>query len=174
MARGHGAGAKCSGPCIISSSWWVGLNVYEALPTIVPLAVSWAKEHSAAIHSEGEPLTVEEYELANRMGVSQPQRIRIQIVDRLPVPDDPVLKQVVESTGLFGPDIVGLTLGYGIYICQGRRNRTLVSHECRHVFQYEKAGSIDDFLAIYLEQIATHGYGKAPLELDAYGHQVAF
>jgi hypothetical protein len=149
------------------------MDLHEALPTIVPLAVTWAKERSAEILLNGEPLTVGEYELAKRMGVSQPERIRIQMVDRLPRPENPVLAQVAESTGLLGPNMVGLTLGYGLYICRGHRDRSLVSHECRHVFQYEQAGSIDKFLPVYLGQIATYGYENAPLEVDAYGHQVA-
>lgn len=149
------------------------MDLHEALPVIVPLAIAWAKERSANILSTGEPLTMDELELAKRMGVSHPQLIRIQMVDRLPLPENPMLAQVAESTGLLGPDMVGLTLGYGVYICKGHRSRSLVSHECRHVFQYEQAGSIDQFLPVYLEQIATYGYEHAPLEVDAYGHQVA-
>lgn len=149
------------------------MDLHEALPIIVPLAVSWAKERSADILVKGAPLTAEECELAERMGVSQPERIRVQMVDRLPVPENPVLAQVAESTGLLGPNMVGLTLGYGLYICNGHRNRSLVSHECRHVFQYERAGSIESFLSMYLGQIATYGYQNAPLEVDAYSHQVA-
>jgi hypothetical protein len=35
------------------------------------------------------------------------------------------------------------------------------------VYQYEVAGSIDAFLALYLQQIAEFTYDRAPFELDA-------
>jgi hypothetical protein len=47
----------------------------------------------------------------------------------------------------------------------------LVSHELRHVHQYETAGSIAAFLGVYLAQIATVGYDNAPLEPDAIRHE---
>jgi hypothetical protein len=65
-----------------------------------------------------------------------------------------------------------MTLGYGIFICRGHRTAQLVSHECRHVHQYEEAGTIEAFLGVYLRQIAQYGYAQAPLEIDAYGHEV--
>jgi hypothetical protein len=43
----------------------------------------------------------------------------------------------------------------------------LLAHECRHVYQYEVAGSIEAFLPLYLQQIAEFTYDRAPLELDA-------
>jgi hypothetical protein len=41
---------------------------------------------------------------------------------------------------------------------------SLLSHECRHVYQYEAAGSIAAFLPVYLQQIATVGYESAPFD----------
>ena len=136
----------------------------EALPLILPKAVAWACEREREIMECGELLAPAERDLAIRMGVSSPGRVRLRIVERLPVPDDPMLCAAAASTGLLGPGIVGLTLGHGIYICRGHRTAQLVSHECRHVHQYEQAGSIGSFLAVYLQQLAKHGYANAPLE----------
>jgi hypothetical protein len=60
-----------------------------------------------------------------------------------------------------------MTLGYGIFVEAEHASIRLLSHECRHVYQYEQAGSIDAFLTEYLTQIATVGYADAPLEADA-------
>ena len=62
-----------------------------------------------------------------------------------------------------GPGMIGLTLGYSIFIVRGHMGRRLVSHECRHVYQYETHGSIAAFLPVYLQQIATVGYQNAKL-----------
>jgi hypothetical protein len=43
----------------------------------------------------------------------------------------------------------------------------LLSHECRHAYQYETYGSIAAFLPVYLDQIASVGYLDAPFEQDA-------
>ena len=90
----------------------------------------------------------------------------------LPLPDDPDLRQVALETGLLGPNMIGLTLGYGIYVCDGHMDNRLISHECRHVHQYEVAGSIESYLPIYLRQIAVHGYHDAPFEIDAREHEI--
>lgn len=68
--------------------------------------------------------------------------------------------------------MAGLTLGYSILICRGHKTRRLLSHELRHVFQYEQHGSIAAFLPVYLMQIATVGYQSAPFEQDARAHEL--
>jgi hypothetical protein len=49
----------------------------------------------------------------------------------------------------------------------------LISHEFRHVAQYEVAGSIEAFLPVYLAQIVEAGYEAAPFEVDARNHEIA-
>jgi hypothetical protein len=63
--------------------------------------------------------------------------------------------------------MVSVTFGHGIYVVSGQVTPRLLSHECRHVHQYEAAGSIAAFLPVYLEQILRVGYGASPLEVDA-------
>jgi hypothetical protein len=43
----------------------------------------------------------------------------------------------------------------------------LRAHELRHVFQCEQAGSIPQFLDVYLPQLLMSEKGMAPLEVDA-------
>jgi hypothetical protein len=68
--------------------------------------------------------------------------------------------------------MAGLTLGYAIFICEGHNSPRLLSHECRHVYQYEMCGSIAAFLPIYLQQIVDFGYMNAPFEIDAQKHEL--
>jgi len=97
--------------------------------------------------------------------------IRVAKVPRLPLPEDPELQQAALATGLLGPDMVGMTFGYGIYICRGHCTIRLLSHEFRHASQYEQAGSIAAFLPTYLQQIVAVGYHNAPFEIDARAHE---
>jgi hypothetical protein len=146
-------------------------NLAAILPRILPSAIAWAEARSNEILRVGGPLNEHGVRLAKAVDVVHPELVRILEVPSLPMPDDPQLKYAAEQTGLIGPGMVGLTLGYGIYIVAGHGSNRLVSHECRHVHQYEVAGSIAGFLPVYLHQIATVGYDDAPYEVDARRHE---
>jgi hypothetical protein len=146
-------------------------SLESLLPILLPGAISWVKEQSNLILKSGSPLTDTEIGLARAVGVSSPERIRIRTVSGIPLPDDPTLRAIALQERLLGPGTAGITFGYGIYICDGHMSNRLISHECRHVFQYETAGSIDAFLPIYFHQIATVGYDNAPYEIDAREHE---
>jgi hypothetical protein len=146
-------------------------NLLTALPVLAPKAIAWAEKHYLAIAQGGEPLTDDFLSIAKSVGVLRPELIRVAEVPILPLPDDPELLHAALATGLLGPDKVGLTLGHGIYVCSGHKSIRLLSHEFRHVYQYEQAGSIAAFLPVYLHQIATFEYDNAPLEVDARAHE---
>ena len=141
------------------------------LARILPKAIAWAEARSAQILAAGVPLSDFERRLAHLAGVYRPELVRVSEVHAVPVPDDPELREAALRAGMLGPGTVGLTLGYGIYILQGYRSNRLVSHECRHVYQYEAAGSIGAFLPRYLEQVLSVGYEAAPFEVDARQHE---
>ena len=142
------------------------------LPTVIPHAISWAERQACEILRAGLSLNERELSIAAQVGVTHPARVRILFVDAIPKPDDMVLRTAVERSGLFGPNIAGMMLGHGIFIRNGCLTERLASHELRHVFQYEQAGSIASFLRAYLAQIVQYGYQDAPYEKDAREHEV--
>lgn len=142
-----------------------------ALPRLLPKAVAWAEAQSTSALAMGRPLHAAEQLLARAVGVRRAERVRIAEVQALPMPVDPELRCAALETGLLGPQTVGLTLGYAIFILRGHTSNRLLSHECRHVYQYETTGSIAEFLPVYLQQIVVHGYRMAPLEIDARRHE---
>ena len=143
------------------------------LPTLLPRAIAWAEDRAAKAAAVGTPLSPSELEIARAVGVARPERVRVEIVgDSLPMPDDPILRAAAVQAGLMGPGMVGLTLGYAIFICRGHHTRRLLSHERRHVHQYEQHGSIAGFLPIFLQQVIEVGYRDAPFERDAREHEL--
>lgn len=146
-------------------------DLRAALPLLVPKAIAWAESQCSSIAQAGQPLNDVLLAVARSVGVLHPELIRVAEVHHLPLPEDPELMQAALVTGLLGPGMVGLTLGYGVYVCHGQGNIRLLSHEFRHVHQYEQAGSIAAFLPAYLEQIVTVGYNNAPFEVDARAHE---
>lgn len=145
----------------------MAIEFHAMLPSLLPKAIAWAEMQSSHIAHFGQPLNDTLISLARSVGVLHPDRIRIVEVDSLPMPDDPDLKDAALAAGLLGANMIGLTLGYSVYICRGQWTIRLLSHEFRHVCQYEKAGSIVTFLSIYLQQIVSVGYNSAPFEIDA-------
>ena len=128
-----------------------------ALATLLPSAIAWAESLAAEAAVTGAALSPADAELATAVGVRRPDLVRVKIVPQLPLPDEPAARSAALDAGLLGPTMIGLTLGYGIYIREGHLTARLLSHECRHVSQYETAGSIAAFLPVYLAQILTYG-----------------
>lgn len=143
------------------------MELGKLLTVIIPAAVEWAKAREVEILRSGMPLSPIGVSIAQRVGVRDPARVRLQVVPAIPMPENPVLAQIAVERGLFGPHTGGVTLGHGIYLVEGKWNDQLVAHELRHVYQYETLGGIDAFMAVYLAQVAEFGYKDSPLERDA-------
>lgn len=148
------------------------IDLAAVLPSILPGAIAWAEQQSDLVLLSGASLPPHCISDARAVGVQSPERIRIAIVPSLPLPIDPMLRSVALNTGLLGSNMVGLTLGHAVFVVYGHDTRRLLTHEFRHVHQYEVAGSIAAFLPTYLQQIAIHGYEQAPLEVDARQHEI--
>ena len=147
------------------------IDLAAALPQLLPRAIEWVEAQEAKVQRLGTPLSLDGIALARVVGVVLPEMVRVALVDRLPRPDDPELREAALQAGLLNPGTFGITFGHAIYIRSGHLANRLLSHECRHVHQYEAAGSIAAFLPVYLQQIVAHGYWNAPLEVDARNHE---
>ena len=147
------------------------MDLKAALPPLLPKAISWAEGEAARGAGAGRDLTERERDFARKVGVTHPEQIRVITVDALPMPTDPPLRAAAEQTGFLNPRMVGLTLGHSVFICRDHETPRLLSHEFRHVYQYEQAGSIAEFLPGYLLQIVEHGYDATTFEADACAHE---
>jgi hypothetical protein len=135
---------------------------------LLPLACQWAEEQERIILREGVALTKSQIAEARTMGVQQPERVRLRVVEEIPRPDSPILRAAAEQTGLLSPFTIGLTLRYGIFIHANHwGERRLVVHELAHTAQYERLGGFHPFLTAYLDECLTVGYPNGPLEQEA-------
>ena len=138
------------------------------VPLIVPFAARWVRQQETKILQAGTPLSLTQIDDARKVGVQQPEKIRLAFVDRIPAPHGHVLEPLGRLTALVNPDTAGITLGYGIYIRENlRSDRSLIVHECVHVGQYERCGSIEKFLRDYLRECLDPGYPWGPMEQEA-------
>lgn len=143
------------------------MNPLALLPLATPAVAAWSAWQQRRILQHGQSLTAAEREVATAVGVNEPRRIRVLLVDRIPFPGGGVLDRLALRFGLPGPHVDGLTLGHGIFLRRHAATLRLLAHECRHVQQFEQAGSLRAFLRDYLRQVARHGYEDAPFEIDA-------
>ncbi len=69
------------------------------LPKLLPHAIEWVEFRSAEILSKGRPLTAAGIKVARSVGVLDPEKIRVELVESLPLPDDQMLRDVALQTG---------------------------------------------------------------------------
>ena len=156
----------------ISSLICYAMTLPLLTPALHQAATTWIESLERHAQTSGRTLDARECAMAAEVGVCHPERIRVLEIDSFPQPPDPQLRAAAQAAGLLGPETIGLTAGYGILLRRGFQvDARVLSHECRHVSQYECAGSVSAFLAAYLDQVLRYGYHLAPLEQDARAHE---
>lgn len=148
------------------------MDLKALLPVLLPKAIAWCESVSANIQAQGDALSETAMADARAVGVQHPGRVRIQFVEAFPMPNDPMLARAARAVDFLGPSTAGLTLGYGILVKRASFSRRLLSHECRHVAQFEQAGSLRGFLEAYLTELVASGYEACSFERDAREHEL--
>ena len=142
------------------------------LSVMAPRVVTWAEKLSAEGRTRGIALTPAQERIARASGVREPGKIRILVVPHIPLPDEPDLRAAALEVGLSQSSALGMTLGYAVVVVRGYEgNVRLLSHEFRHVAQYEACGGIAPFLTMHLADLAAFGYEESPFEVDARAHE---
>ncbi|HEY0074510.1 MAG TPA: hypothetical protein VGB77_10435 [Abditibacteriaceae bacterium] len=140
------------------------LSDFEAL---LPRAVMWAREQENLILERGVPLDAWEEQVARRLGVLHPDKVRLLQVAQVPMPEEADLRAAASAAGLVAGDSAGMALRYGIFIREDFwREREIVAHELVHTAQCERLGW-EPFLRQYLTECLLSGYSQAPLEQEA-------
>jgi hypothetical protein len=135
---------------------------------LLPLASAWAAEQQERILRDGVPLSIRELADALRVGVKDPERVRLLQVEIIPSPDHPLLQAVSGSVNFVPSAPRGLAVQYGVFVrADYWRDRALILHELVHIAQYERLGGITPFLRQYLLECATVGYRKSSMECEA-------
>ena len=135
-------------------------------------AIEWAQAQASSALRMGAPLPAKLQALAKGNGVKLPQNIRLLVVDEIPLPKEQPLAGAAAQLGLASSWAAGLTLGYAVIVAKGyEADARILSHELRHVAQYEACGGIPGFLRVHLADMLEHGYQDSRFEIDARGHE---
>lgn len=140
---------------------------------IATLAADWAEAQARQALARGKPLTAAQVRIAREVGVAEPSKVRILVVEALPAPRDPALVAAAGSIGLMPQAADGMTLGHAVLLKRGAEDdERLLRHELRHVAQYESRGGIGPFFAEHVPALLRFGYADSPFERDAREHEV--
>jgi hypothetical protein len=135
-------------------------------------AIEWAQAQASAALQTGKPLPANLQAIAKGNGVKLPQNIRLVVVDEIPLPKEQPLAGAAAKLGLASSWAAGLTLGYAVIVAKGyESDPRILSHELRHVAQYEACGGIPGFLGVHLADMLERGYQDSRFEVDARAHE---
>ena len=143
----------------------------EKFERLAPLAYQWAKKQEAYILKHGIPLAPGQIADARRGGVQDPARIRMLVVDRIPLPDEAELAEAAQRAQIITDASRGVAIGYGIIIrADSWQNRELLLHQLVHVAQCERSGGLEPFVAEYLcDRRSSPDFSAGSLEDEARG-----
>jgi hypothetical protein len=123
-------------------------NTFDRL---LPRACEWARAQEEFILKRGTPLDSRFTADALRLGVQDPARIRVLVVDRIPLPDDEELAAAARRTQIITGASRAIAIGHGIIIrADAWGDRELVLHQLVHVAQCERNGGLESFVGLYL------------------------
>ncbi|WP_374513536.1 hypothetical protein [Niveibacterium sp.] len=152
-----------------------GIRINAITEQATPVVADLLARTEAEVLAAGRPLSDAERDIARSLGVAAPEKVRIEVRQHFPMPEDPRLINVARELGLiFGTDEeAGRTQGYAILVKPGfAESRRVISHELVHVAQYERLGGVTPYARQYLIEMLALGYGRAPLEQEAYARQI--
>ncbi len=152
-----------------------GIRITAIAEQATPVVADLLARTEAEVLAAGRPLSDAERDIARSLGVAAPEKVRVEVRQHFPMPEDPLLINVARELGLiFGTDEeAGRTQGYAILVKPGfAESRRVISHELVHVAQYERLGGVTPYARQYLIEMLALGYGRAPLEQEAYARQI--
>jgi hypothetical protein len=118
---------------------------------LVPLAYQWAKQQEDLVLAHGFPLTARLLDDARLAGVRDCSKIRVLIVNRIPLPDQPELAEATRNAGIITNETRCVAFGHAIIIrddCWG--DRELLLHNLIHLAQCEESGGLEPWIHRYL------------------------
>ncbi len=135
---------------------------------ILDEAVLFVRKSETEVLSDGRGLNPEEIEYASKLGINQPERIRIKYARKFPIPENNALLKEFKELGFGSWFEGGRTNGYGIFIKpRFAKNKSIIEHELVHVLQMQRMG-LQAFLKQYLIEAMTVNYFNMPLEVEAF------
>lgn len=123
----------------------------EIFEKLVSLAYQWAKTEEEFVLKHGSRLSTRHMADAMLAGIKNPGRVRILVVDRIPLPNDPQLAEASRRMGVITEDTRCVGFGYALIIrVDAWNDRELILHNLIHIAQGERSGGLENWCREYL------------------------
>jgi len=118
---------------------------------LLPIAVQWAKAQEAFVLRHGSSLSSRHLADARLAGIKDPTRVRVLVVDRIPLPEDPSLAEASKRVGIVTEDTRCMGFGHALIIrVDAWHDRETILHNFVHIAQCERAGGLEQWCRQYL------------------------
>ena len=118
---------------------------------LLPRACDWARKQEEFVLARGNPLGPRHLADARLVGVQDCARVRVLVVDRIPLPDDPALAQVARRIGIITEETRCMGFGHALIIrVDDWNDRELILHNLVHIAQCERSGGLEQWVCQYL------------------------
>ncbi|TKD15449.1 hypothetical protein FBT96_16930 [Rhodobacter capsulatus] len=128
---------------------------------LMPRLRAEERARDARALSEGRGLSPREQDIARRVGVRHPEKVRLLALAQIAPMTDPELARLFRVERAWG-----LTTGYGITVTQAPVPDWLLAHELVHVAQYERLGAEPMLRRTLTESLVLPG-NLIPIEREA-------
>jgi hypothetical protein len=123
----------------------------ETFENLLPLAYQWAKAQEELVLAHGTPLSPQHIADARLAGVRDCERIRVLIVDRIPLPESGELAEAARRARIITEETRCVGFGHAILIrAEAWGDRELLLHNLVHVAQCERSGGLEQWIRQYL------------------------
>jgi hypothetical protein len=123
----------------------------QKFDSLLPFAYQWAKAQEEFVLAYGAPLNPQHQADARLAGVRDYERIRVLVVDRIPLPDHPELAEAALRTGIITLDTRCVGFGHALIIrADSWGDRELMLHNLVHIAQCERSGGLESWVQQYL------------------------
>jgi hypothetical protein len=123
----------------------------EMFEALLPLAYEWAKQQEEFVLAHGRPLGLTHSWDAHLAGVQDCAKVRVLVVDRISLPQDPKLAELSRRLRIITDDTRCMGLGYALIVRGDAWNdRELILHNLVHIAQCERSGGLEQWCRQYL------------------------
>lgn len=143
------------------------IEIQQKQNTLTPLTLEWYKEIEAQYLKKGRKLTSKEIKMARKIGVTNPEYVRVVILKDFPHPRNETLQNKAKQYGLGSSAESGRTMGNIIMLkARFKDERSILAHQLSYIAQQEKMGR-REFVRRFIAERELMGNRRAPMVLNA-------
>ena len=123
----------------------------ETFEQLLPAAYEWAKAQEELVLAHGTSLSPQQMADARRAGVRDCERVRVLVVDRIPLPESGELAEAARRTRIITEETRCVGFGHALLIrAEAWGDRELLVHNLVHIAQCERSGGLEQWVQQYL------------------------